>query len=216
MNRTNKVTEYKKKTFQIRPFISILLLLSFLLLAFSGLMMYLRPEGSIASWTGWNILGIDKKGWEGIHTVFCILFLVVASIHLVLNWKPLLHYLARKRALKRGFHRELAAAASLVVIVFAFAVLHLPPASNLMEWRSNIKDGTMVVKVQPPVPDFEKRTLKEISNFLGVSVDYVLRILYTKGIKFAAPDDSLQKVADQNNRSPQNLFNIILQGIPDP
>jgi len=216
MNRTNKVTEYKKKTFQIRPFISILLLLSFLLLAFSGLMLYLRPEGSIASWTGWDILGINKKGWEGIHTVFCILFLVVASIHLVLNWKPLLHYITRKRALRRGFHRELAAAAALVVLIFTIAVLQIPPASNIMDWRSAIKDGSLLVDIHPPEPDFEKRSLREISNFLGVSVDYVLRILYTKGIKFAAPDDSLQKVAGQNNRSPQNLFNIILQGIPDP
>ena len=210
------MTEHKNKNFHIRPFISFSLLLSFLLLAFSGLMMYLRPEGSMASWTGWNILGIDKKGWEGIHTLFCILFLVIASIHLVLNWKPLLHYLSRRIAVKRSFRFELAAAAAMVLLVFGIAVLQLPPASNLMKWRSDIKDGSIVVKVQPPVPDFEKRSLREISNFLGVSVDYVLRILYTKGIKFAAPDDSLQKIADQNNRSPQNLFNIILQGIPDP
>lgn len=178
--------------------------------------MYLRPEGSIASWTGWNILGIDKKGWEGIHIVFCILFLVIASIHLVLNWKPLLHYITLKKAQRRGFHRELAAAAGLVVVVFALAVFQVPPASQFMEWRSIIKDGMMVIKVQPPVPDFEKRSLREISDFFGVSVDYVLRILNVKGIKSAAPEDSLEKIADQNNLSPQNLFGLILQGIPDP
>jgi len=210
------VTEHKRKTFQIRPFISFLLLLSFLLLAFSGLMLYLRPEGSIARWTGWNILGINKKSWEGIHTIFCILFLVVTSIHLVLNWKALLHYLSGKTARSRNFRRELAAAAGLIVVVFTFAVLQLPPASKFMEWRSIIKDGTMVVKVQPPVPDFEKRSLMEISEFLGVSVDYVLRILNVKGIKSAAPDDSLEEIADQNNLSPQNLFGLILKGIPDP
>ncbi len=210
------MTEHKKRNFRIRPFISFSILLSFLLLAFSGLMMYLRPEGSIASWTGWNILGIDKKGWEGIHTVFCVLFLVIAAIHLVLNWKPLLHYLSGRIAVKRGFRFEPAAAAALVLLVFIIAVLQLPPASNLMEWRSNIKDGTIVVKVQPPVPDFEKRTLKEISDFLGVSVDYILRILNVKGIKAAASDDSLEKIANQNNLSPQNLFGLILQGIPDP
>ena len=210
------MTEHKRKNFQIRPFISILLLLSFLLLAFSGLMLYLRPEGSLARWTGWNILGINKKGWEGIHTIFCVLFLAVTSIHIFFNWKPILHYLSRKISSKKGFHTELAAAAALVVLIFTIAVLQIPPASKILEWRSAIKDGSLMVEIQPPEPDFEKRSLREISDFLGVSVDYVLRILYTKGIKLAAPDDSLQKVADINNRSPQNLFNIILQGIPDP
>lgn len=176
----------------------------------------MRPEGSIARWTGWNILGINKKGWEGIHTIFCILFLAITSTHLVLNWKALLHYLSRKISSKKGFHRELTAAAGLVVLIFTIGVLQIPPASNIMDWRSAIKDGSLLVDIQPPEPDFEKRSLREISNFLGISVDYVMRILHTKGIKFAFPDDSLQKVADQNNRSPQNLFNIILQGIPDP
>jgi signal transduction histidine kinase len=210
------VTDNKSKTFQIRSFISLLLLFSFLLLAFSGLMLYLRPEGSIARWTGWNILGVDKKGWEGIHIIFCILFLVIASIHLSLNWKALLHYISRRRILKKGFHRELAAAAALIVLIFTFAVLQIPPANKIMNWRSAIKDGSLLVEIQPPLPDFEKRSLQEISDFLGVSVDFILRILDAKGIKSAAPNDSLQKVADQNNRSPQDLFSLILQGIPDP
>jgi len=110
----------------------------------------------------------------------------------------------------------MAAAAGLVVLILTIAILQIPLASKILEWRSAIKDGSLMVEIQPPELDFEKRLLREISDFLGVLVDYVLRILYTKRIKFAAPDDSLQKVADINNRSHQNLFNIILKGIPDP
>lgn len=162
------------------------------------------------------MLGIDKKGWEGIHTIFCILFLVSAFIHLALNWKSLLHYMFRKKTERRGFPRELAAVALLVFIVFTLVFLQIPPTSKVMEWRNVIKDGSLLVEIQPPEPYFERRSLKEISDFLGVSIDYILRILNTQGIKVTVSDDSLEKIADQNNLTPQNLFGLILQGIPDP
>ena len=127
-----------------------------------------------------------------------------------------MHHIFLRSGVKRGFRYELAAAAGLVVIIFTVALLQIPPASKVMEWRSSIKDGSFLIEIPPPVPDFEKRSLKEISDFLGISVDYILRILNAKGVKSAVPDDSLEKIADQNNLSPQNLFNLILQGIPDP
>ena len=156
------MAEQKTKVFKIRTFISVVLLFSFLLVVFSGLILYLRPEGSIARWTGWSILGIDKKGWEGIHTLFCILFLISVTIHLTLNRKALLRYISGGISGNRGFRIEIAVAAGLVVAVFALTVLRIPPASKILEWRQAIKNGSLLVKIRPPEPDFEKRSLKEI------------------------------------------------------
>lgn len=210
------MNEHKKNVFQGRRFISLVLFLSFVLLAFSGLALYLRPEGSIAHWTGWSMLGINKKGWEGVHTFFCITFLLAVAVHLVFNWKPIVCYLSGGIDTNRGIRRELVAAVGLVIIVLALAILRIPPASKIMEWRSAIKNGTAVVEIQAPEPDFEKRSLKEISAFLGISTDQISRILKTEGMVVMSPDDSLEKIARQNRLSPQRLYGLILESIPDP
>lgn len=214
------MTDNNKKTFQKRRFISTSLFFSFFLLAFSGAILYLRPEGSIARWTGWNILGIDKKGWEGIHTIFCIMSLVIVLIHVTFNRKALLRYLIERSGARsggnRGFRWELAAAAGLVLCVFVLAVLRIPPASKVMEWRDAIKDGALLIEFQVPEPYFEKRSLQEISEFLGISVDYIFKILSTDGIEASGPDDTLENISRQNNLSPQNVFGRIVQALPDP
>lgn len=211
-----KLAEHKNNVFKWRRFISLVLFFSFVLLAFSGLALYLRPEGSIASWIGWSMLGINKKGWEGVHTLFCITFLLVAALHLALNWKPLLRYLSSGIYRNQGSRKELVAAAGLVITVLALAILRIPPASKIMEWRSTIKEGTVVIKIQPPESNFEKRSPKEISAFLGVSTDQISRILKAERMVVTSLDESLENIARQNRMSPQNLYQLILKGIPDP
>jgi len=211
-----KLAEHKKNVFQGRRFISLVLFFSFVLLAFSGLALYLRPEGSIASWTDWSMLGINKKGWEGVHTLFCITFLLAAAVHLAFNWKHLLCYLSGGIYRNRGRIKELVAAAGLVITVLALAILRIPPASKVMQWRTAIKEGTVVIKIQPPESNFSKRSLKEILPFLGVSIDQISKILKAEGIVVTSFDESLEKIARQNRMSPQNLYGLILKGIPGP
>jgi hypothetical protein len=208
------VDKNKKNNFKVRPFVSLVLLLSFGLMVFSGVALYLRPEGSVARWTSWEILGLDKKGWEGVHAIFVLTFVLVTVLHLVLNLKSLLRYLSPAMDKNRRIHRELIAAAALVTAFLAIAVLRLPPASMLMNLRSVIKDGSVVVRIQPPEPDFEKRSLKEISVHLGVSLDQITTFLEKAGVKIPGPDDSLETIARQNRTSPQNLYVLILSGLP--
>jgi magnesium-transporting ATPase (P-type) len=216
MEASDKMAAHKKNVFEWRRFISQVLFLSFVLLVFSGLALYLRPEGSVARWTGWRILGLDKNGWEGVHTLFCITFFLASSAHLALNWKPLLRYLSGGIDKSRGIRRELVVAVGLVIAVLTLAILRIPPASKIMEWRSAIKHGSVVIQIQAPEPNFEKSSLKKISAFLGVSIDHILKILKAEGMAVTAPDDSLEKIARQNRISPQNLYGLILRGIPDP
>ena len=209
-----KVDKPKKNNFKLRTFISLVLFLSFGLIVFSGLALYLRPEGSIARWTSWKMLGPDKKGWEGVHTFFCLAFVMVAGLHLVLNLKSLLRYLSPEIDRNRRIRQELVAAVGLVTIILVLAISRVPPASTVMDWRSAIKDGSVVVRIQPPESSFEKRSLKEISVYLGVSLDQITGFLKKEGVKIPRPNDSLEKIARQNRTSPQNLYALILSGIP--
>jgi hypothetical protein len=81
-----------RRRFRLKTFISLSLFLAFVAASTAGLALYLRPEGSLAAWSGWRFLGIGKKGWEGIHTIFVGLLFVLGSAHIVINRKTLLAY----------------------------------------------------------------------------------------------------------------------------
>ena len=86
--------EQKKKT-NIRAITSLTITLSFALMAFSGIILYLSPKGRVANWTGWTMAGLGKESWGGVHTTIGILFLLASALHLLYNWKVFLNYLKK-------------------------------------------------------------------------------------------------------------------------
>lgn len=53
-------------TFRARRLLTNLLL-SFVVSAASGVILFFRPEGSLARWIGWSVLSLDKKQWEAVY-----------------------------------------------------------------------------------------------------------------------------------------------------
>ena len=84
--------------FQWKGFTSLLLMLVFLALGSSGVILYLTPRGRLANWTGWTILGLGKQDWMAVHINIALLFVIVAGLHICLNWGMLWGYMRRRRA----------------------------------------------------------------------------------------------------------------------
>jgi len=79
------------RPFQWRALISVLVALCFLMLAVTGMVLFISPPGRVANWTNWSVLGLRKSEWGGIHIWFGLLFLMVSVWHLVLDWRPMLN-----------------------------------------------------------------------------------------------------------------------------
>jgi len=205
------MTEQNNNRFRPRAFLSLILFFTFVLLAFSGLILYLRPEGSIARWINWRVLGLDKSGWEGVHTLFCITFMVTAVIHLFWNGKALIRYIRSKTARRFRLRRELPAALLLVSGVLLVAVLRTQPLTKMMEWRATIKHGSGLVQIPPPEADFEKRPLTEIAAYKHIPIERLLEALRKQGLDVPSGELSLQDIANHNRLSPQDLYGRILQ-----
>jgi hypothetical protein len=199
----------RPKFFRLKPFISFLTVLSFVLLAFSGFILYVRPEGSLARWVGWKMLGLDKSGWEGSHIIFCALFVMAGIIHLVLNFKAIILYLTGGIDNGRRNLLELVAAVVLIMAVLLSAVMRVPPASTLIKGRSSFKNSPASLRVDMPSPDFEKQSLRKVAEYLGVAPEMVLKLLESRGLKVSNIDSSLESVARKNRLSPQDLFLLI-------
>lgn len=208
---TEAIILIKKKDFSLRSFTSITLFLSFFALVFSGLAMYLRPEGSVARWIDWSLLGLSKNGWEGVHTFFSFMVVVFSVIHLFLNGKALLTYILGRW--KEGIRRkkELCASAGLVFAVLILAVFRIPPVGEIMDIRDNIKHGHYTVKIIPPEPDFEQKPLSHVIRSVNMPVEIVLERLRGQGLIISDDQESLQKIAKKNKSTPQALYLEIIQ-----
>ena len=77
---------YMQNTLKLRALVSTVLLLTFVLAAFTGVGLYLSPSGRVANEIGWTFMGITKHQLETLHTVSGFLMSAIVGIHLILNW----------------------------------------------------------------------------------------------------------------------------------
>ena len=98
-----------ERKFNTRGFTTFLVSLSFLLLAVSGVILYVTPRGRTANWTGWTMLGLSKHEWGALHITVALLFLTLAALHLYFNWRVFLRYFRTKVEEGLCLKRELAA-----------------------------------------------------------------------------------------------------------
>ena len=103
--------------FQWRAFVTLFVTLSFVLIAASGIVLYVSPPGRVAHWSLWTLGGLDKEAWQGVHTVFAFLFVLAGAFHLYFNWRVFWSYLRSRLAAGIRMKRELALAAGLVVAI---------------------------------------------------------------------------------------------------
>ncbi len=122
--------------FSIRSVVTLVLTVSFLGLAVSGVCLYAAPQCSVARQTGWTMLGLAKDQWASLHMVTALSSLLLAFVHLlVYNWKPFTGYFKRKRDQRRLVRPEVVAAAvagALILVggALAFPPFHLLPAGH--------------------------------------------------------------------------------------
>jgi hypothetical protein len=195
-----------KKRFKFRNFTSLTLLFSFIILGTSGIILYIRPEGSIARWIGWSFLGLDKKGWEGLHTLFCFLFLIFSIIHLCYNWKVLLNFLRKKIDEGIKLRKELTASAIFVVLFAFVAIMRWQPFWQIAEWRSTLKKAKYLISVKPPESDFEKKKIVEVAESLNMSTDELVEKMKQMNVVVDDPDKKLYKVAAANKTTSEEIY----------
>jgi len=128
-----------EKKFRVRTFISFVILWSFIILAPSGVILYVSPSGSVARSLSWKFLFFSRDTWRGVHIIFCCLFVVFTILHIYFNWRAVLGYLRKK--ISRGIfsRKELAFSLIIVGIVLIFALARWQPLGKLLEWRDQIK-----------------------------------------------------------------------------
>jgi hypothetical protein len=201
--------------FQIKGFTSLLLTAVFLILGLSGIILYLTPRGRVANWTGWTMLGLEKQGWQAVHINIAILFLIVAGLHLYLNWSIFWCYIKKQRSLSLNIKLETLMALLLAGVVLAGAITGIPPFSTVVDLNYQIKDYWERWALEAPAPHAEELSLNQFADNMGLSASNVTKALQEEGIVVADTSATIRQVAEANGLTPADVYAAIKKHYPE-
>jgi hypothetical protein len=204
-----------RKTFYWRAFVSFYMVLSILIVAASGAVLYIAPPGRIANWSYWALGALDKSRWQAVHTIFAFLFAVTAIVHVYFNWRVILGYL--RRHVGEGMRRkwELALSGVAVASIFGLTVARVAPFSTVMTAGENLKNSWATPANEPPVPHAEAWTVAKFAETTKIPVEQATSNLQKAGIEVASQDTTLLDLARRHNMTPQEVY-VAARGTATP
>jgi hypothetical protein len=197
------------KKFHWKVFVSFYVVFSFLALAVSGIVLYVAPPGRIANWSVWRMVLLSKAQWQAVHTIVALLFLVAAGFHIYFNWKVLVAYLKSKLHEGLRMKREIATATAAAVALLTVTIAGVPPFSTVMDVGEGIKNSWSTAASEPPVPHAELLTVEKLADTVKIPTEKVVANLEKHGVKMAQPGMTVRQIADQNNLTPQQVYQKI-------
>jgi hypothetical protein len=200
-----------KKKFYWRSYVSISLLLCFIVISLSGVILYIAPPGRVARWISWMMMGFNRSQWEDLHTLFSYLFIIFGIVHLFLfNWKLFFSYLHSRITRKLNRRKEILLALVTFAFITVFTLAKLPPVYSVMDLGNSISSGWAGRKGAPPVPHAEELTINEVSTELfNINPDQMIDKLRDLGYSVRGGDQVFDSVAITNNVAPSELFDAL-------
>ena len=196
----------RKRVFYWRAFVTFYVVFSFLVIATSGIVLFISPPGRVANWSQWSIGGLQKSGWQAVHSIFAFLFVVAAGFHIYFNWRVILNYIRRKigEGLNRG--KELAAASAVGVVILVLTIAGLPPFSTVMTLGETARNAWSDPSTEPPVPHAEEWTVAKFAETNKMPADQAMENLRQAGMAAPGTDVTLQALATVYKVTPRQIY----------
>ena len=163
------------KRFNWRAFFSLYVVISFVVMALTGLVLFVAPPGRVANWAEWTLGGPDEDPVAGAaHHVHDVLR-GGGGFHVYFNWNILVSYL--KNRLHQGIprKRELAWSAAAAVVLATLTLGQVPPVGYLMDASETASASWSSPTTEPPVPHAELLTLAKLAETVKVPGRHVPR-----------------------------------------
>ena len=201
--------DQNKKRFNVRALTSLTVTVSFLCLAFTGIVLYFTPKGRVAHWTGWTMFGLEKEEWAGVHTTLAILFVIASAIHIYFNWRILIRYFTDAIAKGMRNRAELAAALIITLVFFVGTLKMWPPWGTVIDWGEDIKDYWERKSAPAPYAHAEESTLTEFAQNMGITSDELAEYLAAKGFEVSDLSVTVGDLARTHGVSPNEVFEAL-------
>ena len=197
------------KSIKLRRFVSLSLMLLAAVLTYTGIVLYIAPQGRIAYWSDWHLLGLDKEQFGAIHTICSFAFIGMGLLHTWFNWKAILAYLKDKTRRLRILTPEMLAASVLVSLIVLGTGLSLPPFAQVVAAGEAAKSWWEEREGSPPYGHAELTSLTTMADKLGLEPARAAQALQAAGCTEVDIERSLLEIGRTNNRSPAALYKLL-------
>ncbi len=193
----------------LRKITSMTMVWSLIVLTFNSIVLYVVPEGRIANWAVWKFWGLTKHDWSAQHTTVGFLFLFAGCLHIYLNWKPIMNYMRNKAKQFRLFSAASTVGLLLTAVFVIATYYHVPPIITIIDFSEQIKEGAATKYGDPPYGQAQSSSLKGFTSRLGLDEVKSKELLQSAGIEIADDKEMIQDIAARNNKTPQEIYDII-------
>jgi len=193
----------------LRRFTSLTITFTFLVMSYTGIILFLAPKGRVANWTNWQIFGLDKTQYTNLHVTFMVLFLIGMMFHLYLNWSALMCYLKNKTRQFSLLTKEFILALSLNVVFVLGTLYYWAPFEQFLDFQDDIKASWEKKVTRAPYGHAELSTIEEFAQRTGKDATILIEQLKAKNLNGVSLDKTIEKVAKENGKSPADLFEML-------
>ena len=181
---------------------------SFLIMSYTGVILYLVPKGKVAYWADWHILGLSKGQYGELHTTSMLTLLVFGGLHIYYNWKAIISYMKNKSK-KISFTKKEFLIAFTINFLFVLGTIYMvQPFKAFLDMQTKIKNSWTIKYGEPPFAHAEDEKLEVFCEKMDIDFEDASKILKAKSIDFKA-DETLLSIARKNNVSPSYIHALI-------
>lgn len=192
----------------LKKITSLTMLLSMIIMTYTGIILFIAPPGRIANWANWELLALTKEQYGQVHSTTMVLFIIATILHLIYNWKPITSYMKNKTKQMVIFTKDMMVA-FLFTAIFVMGTLTLSsPFSNFLDFGSDFKESWQNDYGIPPYSHAELSSLENFCKKVGFDIFKCEDILEDNNIEFEA-SWTLSEIAKRNKVSPQFIFNLL-------
>ena len=195
--------------FSLRKIISLTALLVFLIVVYTGVILFFVPEGRVAYWVNWKMLGLTKTQYAEIHAVACLLFLVVSILHIYLNWKSIVNYL-KNSSKKIIIMTPNFVVAFFITVIFLFGGLYkFTPFDKFLKIGTNAEEYWSEIYGEPPFGHAELVGLKSFCSKMNIDYNKAVKLLENEGIVLKEENETLLDIAERAGMTPAEIYEVI-------
>jgi hypothetical protein len=192
-----------------RRFISLTITFSFLVMSYTGIILFLAPKGRVANWTNWELFGLDKTDYTHLHVTFMVLFLFGMIFHIYFNWSSLINYLKNKARTFSLLTKEFLLAFGINVLFVLGTLYYWTPFDQFLDFQDDLKAMWEKKVDKAPYNHAELSTLEEFSQKMGIPTSTTLSNLNTHHLQDITLTKTIHQIAKENSKSPAQIFDII-------
>ena len=194
---------------KIRRITSLTASLAFVLMALTGIIAYIAPQGRVAYWADWRLWGLTKTDWGNMHITLGLLFLIAMSLHIYYNWKQFISYLKNKAKQIKVFTPEFNLALVIAIVFVIGTYFLVPPFSWVMSLNAHFKDRGAEKFGEPPYGHAELSSLQTFTKKMNLDLAKSMELLDKAGYAVEKSDITLKRIGRQYNIAPQLIYETI-------